>query len=66
MKKLRFAIQVSVLGAAFPVLFIAGITYPKNETGNNDVKKEMPVIIQGDEQVKSFGTSAGSWYVIRA
>ncbi|MFT3911915.1 MAG: hypothetical protein QM737_20995 [Ferruginibacter sp.] len=48
MKKSRFAIQVFLLVAAFPVLFIAGITHHENKIDRNDadVKKEEPVSIK--------------------
>ena len=32
MKKITFAVQVFLLAASFPVLFIAGISHPKSKT----------------------------------
>lgn len=46
MKKLRFAILVIVLMAAFPIIFITGIRGPKHKTERKDVKDEKPVTIK--------------------
>ena len=54
MKKLRFAVLVIVLMAAFPILFIAGIRGPKSKTDNQDVKQEAPVTIKKDSEVKNI------------
>lgn len=51
MKKLRFAIQLAVLAAAFPVLFIAGIRGPKTNTGKEEQKKTKPVVIKKYNEV---------------
>jgi hypothetical protein len=40
MKKVKFAAQIFILAAAFPVLFIAGISYPDHS------KKVQPKIIE--------------------
>jgi hypothetical protein len=53
MKKLRFAVLVVVLMAAFPILFIAGIRGPKSKTEKQDVKDEVPVTIKKDSEVKN-------------
>lgn len=36
MKKVKFGAQVILLSAAFPVLFIAGITQPVKRTGQTE------------------------------
>lgn len=42
MKKLKFAAQIVLLAAAFPVLFIAGITQPvKRPEERDECKKEI-------------------------
>ncbi len=52
MKKLRFAIQIIVLIAAFPVLFIAGITHPVSNPCPEKEKNEEAVRIFHSGQTK--------------
>ncbi|MEO6668743.1 MAG: hypothetical protein ABIN36_04665 [Ferruginibacter sp.] len=43
MKKLRFAIHVVLLMAAFPVLFIVGVTHHQPKEVDQPINKETPV-----------------------
>ncbi|MBS1741553.1 MAG: hypothetical protein JST81_00845 [Bacteroidetes bacterium] len=45
MKKVKFAAQVIILAAAFPVLFIAGIYGPKTKAVKPATKQEEPACI---------------------
>lgn len=55
MKKLRFAIQVVMVMAAFPVLFIVGVTHHEPKPIDQQIKMEEPIGIDKSTGLKYQG-----------
>jgi len=53
MKKVKFAAQIFILAAAFPVLFISGISYPDIAKKQQQKVNEAPTIKTGSKPAES-------------
>jgi len=48
MKKIKFAVQVFILAAAFPVLFISGISYSGKKAPKEELKEKVQPVVKKD------------------
>jgi len=48
MKKIKFAAQVFILAAAFPVLFISGISYSGKKAPKEELKEKVEPVVKNE------------------